>query len=60
LTPTSTVTNILQDTIDGIILSILNNEYGEQPIVPAPKYSETYSWICQDNSVVEEASDDYH
>jgi CRISPR/Cas system-associated exonuclease Cas4 (RecB family) len=44
--------------IELTIQSILNCEYNEQPTEPAPKYSDTYSWICQDDSVVEESNDD--
>lgn len=58
LIPTSVVAAILQDTIDGTIKSIMNNEFGNTPTLPAPKYSSNFSWICQDNSVVEESSDD--
>ena len=59
LIPTSVVAAILRDTIDGTIKSIMNNEFGNTPTFPAPKYSGNYSWLCQDNSVVEESSNDY-
>ena len=60
LTPPVAIAEILQDTIDGTIQSIMECDYKETPIIPAPKYSDTYSWICQDNSVIEESSDDYY
>jgi ATP-dependent helicase/nuclease subunit B len=59
LTPPDKVDAILQDTIDGTILSILDNVYDEAPSTPAPKFSDAFSWICQDNSVIEESSDFY-
>jgi len=59
LTPSGKVDAILQDTIDGTILSILDNVYDEAPSTPAPKFSDAFSWICQDNSVIEESSDFY-
>jgi CRISPR/Cas system-associated exonuclease Cas4 (RecB family) len=60
LTPPEKIAETLQDTIDGTIQSIMECDYKETPTAPAPKYSDTYSWICQDNSVIEESSDDYY
>jgi hypothetical protein len=59
LSPPDKIDAILEDTINLTILSILENVYGDAPSSPAPKFSDTFSWICQDNSVVEESSDSY-
>jgi ATP-dependent helicase/DNAse subunit B len=59
LAPKEAIQNILQDTIDGTIISILENNYSVEPIDPAPKYSDDFSWICQDNNVVVETSGNY-
>ncbi|MBC8202147.1 MAG: PD-(D/E)XK nuclease family protein [Planctomycetes bacterium] len=54
LTPKGAIQDILQDTIDGTINSILDNMYSDVPIDPAPKFSDEFSWVCQDNNVVTE------
>ena len=59
LCPPSKMEDVLEDTINFTIGAILRNEYCDFPITPAPKYSDTYSWICQDNSVEEEAGGTY-
>jgi len=59
LTPKTHIQDILQDTIDGAITSILDNSYSDEPTDPAPKYSDDFSWICQDNNVVVESSSSY-
>jgi hypothetical protein len=50
--------DVVEDQIDITLASILNSEFSERPTEPAPKYSDTYSWICQDDSVTAESNDD--
>jgi ATP-dependent helicase/nuclease subunit B len=59
LTPKKGLQDILQDTIEGTINSILDNEYSDIPADPAPKFSDDFSWICQDSNVIEESSNNY-
>ena len=46
-------------TVDDVITSIMSDirtgKFGKEPTVPAPKYSEEFAWICQDDSITEEA-----
>ncbi|MEE2912590.1 MAG: PD-(D/E)XK nuclease family protein, partial [Planctomycetota bacterium] len=48
----------VDDQIEMTITSILEGEFTERPTEPAPKYSDTFSWICQDNSVTEQSYND--
>ncbi len=57
LTPKPELSDDLSDFIDTTILSIISNKFSDTPEVPAPKFNEQFSWVCQDNSVVEESSD---
>jgi hypothetical protein len=50
--------DVVEDQIDIALESILNSEFNERPTEPAPRYSDTYSWICQDDSVTAESNDD--
>ena len=59
LEPKDEIDAILKDTIESTIGMILTNQYSDVPATPAPKFSDTFSWICQDNSVVEESSELY-
>jgi hypothetical protein len=40
------------------MLDIQQGNFGEIPTDPAPKYSDDFAWICQDNSIVEETDGD--
>ena len=42
------------DVIIAIMSDIQQGNFGETPTDPAPKYSDDFAWICQDNSIVEE------
>jgi hypothetical protein len=59
LTPRVGLQESLQITIDSTIISILDSKYSDEPADPAPRFSEVYSWICQDNSVTVELGDTY-
>ncbi len=59
LTPRVGLQESLHITIDSTIISILDNKYSDIPTDPAPRFSEDYSWICQDNSVTVESGDTY-
>jgi len=48
----------VQDQINMTVESILCGEFTDAPTEPAPKYSDTYAWICQDDSITAEALDD--
>ncbi|MBC8202260.1 MAG: PD-(D/E)XK nuclease family protein [Planctomycetes bacterium] len=48
----------VDDVITTFILDIANGKFGEVPTDPAPKYSDDFAWICQDNSITEEAEGD--
>ena len=50
----------VDDIITSTVCSIQNGEFSESPRVPAPKYSDDFAWICQDNSIVEESLGDDH
>lgn len=50
--------DVVEDQIDIALESILKGEFNERPTVPAPRYSDTYSWICQDDSVTADSNDD--
>jgi ATP-dependent helicase/nuclease subunit B len=56
LEPKTAVLDNLQPTINKTILAILNSEFSDEPTDPAPRFSELYSWICQDNNVLEESA----
>jgi hypothetical protein len=59
LSPPEKIASSLEYTISETIQSILKNEYSDSPAIPSPKFSDNYSWICQDNSIVEETSEFY-
>ena len=46
------------DVISSIMSDIQSGKFGEAPTVPAPKYSDDFAWICQDNSITEESEGD--
>ena len=46
------------DVISSIMSDIQSCKFGEAPTVPAPKYSDDFAWICQDNSITEESEGD--
>ncbi len=52
------VMEAVQDHINMTVESILRGEFNEGPTEPAPTYSDTYGWICQDDSITAEALDD--
>lgn len=52
--------DVVDDIIASTVCSILNGEFSDTPRVPAPKYSDDFAWICQDNSIVEESWGDDH
>jgi len=49
-------------TVDDVITSVIRDisigKFGEKPTDPAPKYSDDFAWICQDNSITEETEGD--
>ena len=48
----------VDDVFSTIMLDIQQGNFGEIPTDPAPKYSDDFAWICQDNSIVEETDGD--
>jgi hypothetical protein len=48
----------VDDFIDEILSDIQSGKFGEAPTEPAPKYSDDFAWICQDNSIVDESEGD--
>ena len=48
----------VDDQIEWTVELILKSEFNERPTEPAPKYSDTYAWICQDDSITVESNDD--
>lgn len=44
--------------IDEILCDIQSGKFGKTPTDPAPKYSDDFAWICQDNSIVDEIEGD--
>ena len=48
----------VDDVITAIMCDIANSKFGEAPTDPAPKYSDDFAWICQDNSITEESEGD--
>ena len=48
----------IEPTIQACLKGIVNCEFGEKPASPAPKYSEEFSWICQDSNAFGEGEHD--
>jgi len=48
----------VDDVIFALIGEIASGNFGEVPTDPAPKYSDDFAWICQDNSITEELEGD--
>ncbi len=48
----------VDDVITSIMSDIASGKFGEVPTDPAPKYSDDFAWICQDNSITEETEGD--
>ena len=48
----------VDDFIDEILSDIQSRKFGDAPTTPAPKYSDDFAWICQDNSIVDESEVD--
>ena len=46
--------DVVNDFIDGILFDIQSGKFGDYPTDPAPKYSDDFAWICQDNSIIDE------
>ena len=44
--------------IDAVLSDIQRGQFGEVPTNPAPKYSDDFAWICQDNSIIDEFEGD--
>jgi ATP-dependent helicase/DNAse subunit B len=45
----------VDDFIDEILSDIQSGNFADAPTDPAPKYSDDFAWICQDNSIVDES-----
>jgi ATP-dependent helicase/DNAse subunit B len=54
LEPKPELNDLLEGFIESTIAAIIENKFSDTPVVPAPKFNEQFSWLCQDNSVIEE------